>query len=135
MWWVDAEQPELVLEKIASLAVSAALVSGDTTIPLAAEAARRHLRGTDRWLLVFDNAEDPAAIRQHLTGGPGHVLITSRNRSWTGVATPVEIDVFTRAESVHLLTHQATTLTGQDADTIADRLGDLPLAIARPPAC
>ena len=131
VWWVDAEQPELMLEKIASLAVSAALVSGDTTIPLAAEAARRHLRGTDRWLLVFDNAEDPAAIRQHLPGGPGHVLITSRNRSWTGVATPVEIDVFTRAESVHLLTHQATTLTGQDADTIADRLGDLPLAIAQ----
>ena len=130
MWWVDAEQPELMLEKIASLP-SGALVSGDTTIPLAAEAARRHLRGTDRWLLVFDNAEDPAAIRQHLPGGPGHVLITSRNRSWTGVATPVEIDVFTRAESVHLLTHQATTLTGQDADTIADRLGDLPLAIAQ----
>lgn len=81
--------------------------------------------------MVFDNAEDPAAIRRLLPEGPGHVLITSRNPAWSGVAVPVEVDVFTRAESVHLLMHQSMTLTEQDADTIAARLGDLPLAIAQ----
>ena len=43
---------------------------------------REHLRGSGRWLMVFDNAEDPAAIRAFLPEGPGHVLITSRNPAW-----------------------------------------------------
>jgi hypothetical protein len=131
VWWVDAEQPGLVLEQIASLAVAADLVSADATVPAAAAAAQEHLRGSGRWLVVFDNAEDPAAIRAFVPEGPGHVLITSRNPAWSGVAVPVEVDVFTRAESVHLLKHQARALTGQEADMIAGQLGDLPLAIAQ----
>jgi len=130
-WWVNAEQPELAPEQIASLAVAAALVSAGTPVPQAVEAALGHLRGSDRWLLVFDNAEDPAAIRPLLPEGPGHVLITSRNPAWSEVAVPVEVDVFTRAESVRLLTYQVATLNERDADTIAGRLGDLPLAVAQ----
>ena len=131
VWWVAAEQPELVLEQLASLAVAGGLVSQGTLVPVAAAAVREHLRGSGRWLMVFDNAEDPAAIRAFLPEGPGHVLITSRNPAWNEIALPVEIDVFTRAESVNLLRHQVPSLTGQDADKIAELLGDLPLAIAQ----
>ena len=131
VWWVDAEQPGPVPEQLASLAVAADLVSADATIPVAVAAAQKHLRGSGRWLVVFDNAEDPAAIRAFVPEGRGDVLITSRNPAWSGVAVPVEVDVFTRAESVYLLKRQVQALTGQDADTIAGQLGDLPLAIAQ----
>jgi hypothetical protein len=45
----------------------------------AAVLADLHQRG--RWLLVFDNAENPADIAGWLPGGSGHVLITSRARA------------------------------------------------------
>jgi hypothetical protein len=58
------------------------------------------LRHRGRWLLVFDNAEDPADVAAWLPGGGGHVLITSRQRGWEEVAVPVEVNVLARAESV-----------------------------------
>ena len=32
--------------------------------------------------MIFDNAEDPAALAEYLPGGGGHVVITSRNPGW-----------------------------------------------------
>jgi len=89
------------------------------------------LRHRCRWLLVFDNAEDPADVAPWLPGGGGHVLITSRQRGWDEVAAPVEIDVLARAESVAILQTRVTVLSGADADRLAAELGDLPLAIAQ----
>ena len=78
----------------------------------------------DRWLLVFDNAEDPSDIRPWLPGGPGHVLITSREHRWAEIAAPVEVDVLARAQSVAILRDRVAGLG-------AAQLGDLPLAIAQ----
>ena len=88
-----------------------------------------HQRG--RWLLVFDNAEGPAAITPWLPGGIGHVLITSRARAWAELAAPVEVDVLARAESVALLRHRVPGISAADADRLAAELGDLPLAVAQ----
>ena len=131
VWWINAEQLELVLEQTASLAVAVGLVPADTAIPAAAAAAKEYLRNSGRWLLIFDNAEDPAAIRALLPDGPGHVLITSRNPAWGEIAVPLEVGVFTRADSVALLRRQTKKLAGPDAERIAELLGDLPLAIAQ----
>ena len=89
------------------------------------------LRERGRWLLVFDNAENPADIAGWLPGGGGHVLITSRERAWAEVAAPVEVDVLARAESVALLQDRVAGLGAADADRLADQLGDLPLAVAQ----
>ena len=57
------------------------------------------------------------------------MLITSRNQAWTHVAEPLEIDVFTREESVaHLLRH-VPEMDLADARMVADALGHLPLAV------
>jgi hypothetical protein len=74
--------------------------------------------------VVFDNAEDPSVIRPWLPEGGGQVLITSRNPIWAGVAVPVEVDVFSRPESVRLLKEQVPSLTDQDADQVAERVGE-----------
>jgi hypothetical protein len=59
------------------------------------------------------------------------VLITSRERAWAERAAPVEVDVLARAESVAILRGRVAGLGAADADRLADRLGDLPLAVAQ----
>src|SRR5258708_30129627 len=85
-----------------------------------------------RWLLVFDNAEDIDEVRPYIPAGGGHVLITSRSRDWTdrAQARPVPVEVFTRPESVQHLRQRAPSISADDADKVAEVLGDLPVAVA-----
>jgi hypothetical protein len=85
----------------------------------------------DRWLVVFDNAEDPTALTPYLPQGPGRVVITSRNPHWRRVATPVGVNTFACDESITLLGRLSPEVTVQDADRVAHALGDLPLAVER----
>ncbi|MCY9787025.1 FxSxx-COOH system tetratricopeptide repeat protein [Nocardiopsis sp. EMB25] len=86
-----------------------------------------------RWLLVFDNAQSREELEQYLpVGGEGHVIITSRDSSWTrrGGDTFLSVREFTRAESIELLKRRGpTSLTEGEADRLAEELGDLPLAL------
>jgi hypothetical protein len=49
-----------------------------------------------RWLLVFDNADQPEDIKHLIPDGPGDVLIMSRSHLWQSVINTVPIDVFLR---------------------------------------
>ena len=59
------------------------------------------------------------------------MLITSRERHWTQLAVPVEVDVLARSESVAIFQDRVGGLSDADADKLAAQLGDLPLAIAQ----
>jgi hypothetical protein len=61
--------------------------------------------------------------------GPGKVIVTSRNRGWERVATSLPVNVFERDESIELLQKRAADLPREDADRLAEALGDLPLAV------
>ncbi len=85
---------------------------------------------SDRWLLVFDNADDPETLRRHFPqGGSGHILVTSRNQSWSQHGDALPVDVFLREESVEHLQRRAPGLSDEDADQVATAVGDLPLAV------
>jgi hypothetical protein len=128
VWWIDAEQAPLLAVQLAALASHLGLpVTGHVTSDAAA--VLDALRRRDSWLLVFDNAEHPAAVRPWLPGGPGHTLITSRYPAWGGLAHPVEVDILTRTEAVALLTRRVPRLDPQVANAVSDELGDLPLAL------
>ena len=130
-WWVRAEEPALIGDQLAVLAVKAGVAEPDTSVAEAVEALWERLRTQGRWLLVFDNAEDPAALDAYLPDGAGHVVITSRNPDWQDRAVRMEVDTFARAESVALLWTRVPGLTEEDADELADLLEDLPLALAQ----
>jgi hypothetical protein len=83
--------------------------------------------------LIFDNADRPDELLPFIpSGGPGDVLITSRNHQWDAIVNTMSLDVFERAESVQFLLKRVPKgLAEADANRLAEALGDLPLALVQ----
>jgi tetratricopeptide (TPR) repeat protein len=127
VWWVVAEQPAAISGQLVALArrlgIPEAADQGETIAVLYDE-----LRGRDRWLVVFDNAEDPADLRPWWPPDSGRVLVTSRNPTWAGLAATIALDVPPRGEAVSFLQLRL----GRDDpafEALTAALGDLPLGL------
>jgi tetratricopeptide (TPR) repeat protein len=130
-WWVDGEHANLIGEQVAGLAVEADWVPADADSTQAIAEVRRRLTQTNRWLIVFDNAQAPDELRSWLTLGSGDVLVTSRHPGWDQIATKLEVNVFQPDESSAFLRRAVPRLTSQETDLLAERTGNLPLALAQ----
>ena len=130
-WWVNAEHAEVIGEQFTDLAAELGCAGRGAMLAIVRRAVLAELRDRGRWLLVFDNAENPDDVVSWLPGAGGHVLITSRAGGWREVAAPVEVAVLTRAESAAILHTQVPVLAEADAGQLAEQLGDLPLAVAQ----
>jgi tetratricopeptide (TPR) repeat protein len=134
VWWISADQPVLVRSSLAALAPYLGLPSAAALgVEDAADAVLNALRRGQpykRWLLIFDNADQPEDINSVVPRGPGHVLVTSRNHRWQGTVDMVAVDVFKRDESIAFLGKRAPKgLDLSEANRLAEALGDLPLAL------
>ncbi|MGI5323199.1 FxSxx-COOH system tetratricopeptide repeat protein [Actinomadura nitritigenes] len=143
IWWVPAEQTTSARAALAVLARQLGMPMSDD-IKDTVDGVLRALRDGrpyGRWLLIYDNAQDPDQVVR-LTPlavdgggkglGPGrHVLVTSRDRGWERHAPVVDVGVFERSESIALLRRLVPELSEAEADLLSERVGDLPLAVGQ----
>jgi len=136
VWWISSDQPVLLRSSLAALApylgLPSATAIGIEDCASAVIATLERGQPYAKWLLIFDNADKPEDLKELLPKGPGHILITSRNHRWheVDVVDTVAVDVFTRTESIEFLKKRVPALINDDdADRLAEELGDLPLAL------
>lgn len=135
--WVNASSPESITSDLVELAKELKIDTSDQPTP--ETIIRRLFNGlksaapSDR-LIVFDNVENIDDLRGLVPSADGLrvVATTTNNAGWDDQGwDTIKVGVFDRGESIkYILT--ATESTDRDAaDTLAHRLGDLPLALAQ----
>ena len=128
VWWVDAETPSGMAVGLTDLAAELGFTEGD--VPTQVRQALAELGRRDRWLLIYDNATDSAALGRLLPPATGHVIVTSRDPAIRRVGTDlVEVGEFSLTETLMLLRRHAPELTDVATNRLAIALGDLPLAV------
>ena len=135
--WINAASRESVQSDLAELAQRLPIDRSDE--PTQDQLINRCLdyfksaNATDR-LIVFDNVEDINDLTGLVPRGDGlRVVATTtneygwKNQSWK----PIKIGVFSREDSIECLLRITDSKDRKAADAVAQRLGDLPLAIAQ----
>ncbi|WP_326599922.1 tetratricopeptide repeat protein [Streptomyces sp. NBC_01803] len=139
--WVNASERASL--RAGMLAVAADRGAGDGELLAARNGLRpaadlvwEHLdRSAEPWLLVLDNADDPAILRDGSwlrTSPRGTVVVTTRRAAahWWPGAELEHIGVLPREDAARVLCDLAPgSGTLEQAAEIADRLGRLPLAL------
>ncbi len=129
IWWITAEQPAAIPGLLAGLARRLGVPDQAEEAELLAS-LWDELRGRDRWLLVYDNAQGPRELAPYRPpGGSGRVLVTSRPSTWERSTATVRLDVLDRDEAVAFLRHRTGSNDTASLAAVAEVLGDLPLAL------
>jgi hypothetical protein len=134
VWWVpcgDADaahssMTDLTLQVRGADGVGETTERGDYTGLF--DVLRRHQR-FERWLLIFDGADEPEDVRELIPPLPGDVLITTRSTRWEASGELLELDVFERKESIEFLRRRMPKASQVVAHQLADGVGDLPLLL------
>jgi tetratricopeptide (TPR) repeat protein len=138
VWWVRSDEPVTMATDFAGLGSELTPpVEMVTDLDRNVEAVKRRLermsRQEARWLVIFDNATDSASAGKLLPrNSNGHILITSRDQNWRGVAHPLPLELLPREDSIKFLTERIGRTAPSDreaANHLAQELGDLPLAL------
>ena len=133
IWWVRAEKLEILMDDLAAL--GARFIPGlpekpeDAALKTVDQLAQMHTGKP--WLLIYDNADGPAALRKFTPADNAHVLVTTRRTDWYGETDgELAVDVFDRDTAIAYLLKQARDGDAAGAGRLADALKCLPLALS-----
>lgn len=135
--WINAVSRESIQSDLVELAKQLGIGTSDQ--PTQDQVIRRLLnhvksaKPADR-LIIFDNVEDINDLRGLMPSGDGLrvVVTTTNNTGWEDDKwTIIKVGVFDRCESIDYLLKVTKSDDHDTADALAERLGDLPLAIAQ----
>jgi MinD-like ATPase involved in chromosome partitioning or flagellar assembly len=139
VWWMNCGQPQYVDASLADLG-QRMREKFDADVPEEGgigEVVQKVLRFLEeglqdqRWLLVYDNAEDIEELKKLMPNKRGQLLITSRNPDWLSPdRKSLQLDVFKPEESISHLRRRNPGITGEEAEQVAGALSDIPLAVA-----
>lgn len=135
--WVNAVSPESIKSALVELAKELKVDTSDepTQDQIIARCLNslRSSEASDR-LVIFDNVEDINDLRGLVPTGDGLrvVATTTNNTGWEYQDwTTIKVGVFDHNESIDYLLTVTKSDDHDTADVLAERLGDLPLAIAQ----
>jgi tetratricopeptide (TPR) repeat protein len=136
VFFVRAESAGDLVSGFADIASRLGIAGEEQDQNAAAQAARQWLETRENWLLILDNADEPALLESWLpAAGQGHVLITSRAQDFAvlsikgqRLAPPAD------PEALEFLLHRTGREESGEAERkaageLAGELGNLPLAL------
>jgi len=129
IWWIPAEDPGAIPGRLAALARRLELPQlpelEDQVGAVFDELGQRR-----RWLLIYDNATEPIALDGLWPpAGGGHLLLTSQNPAWRGVAATISVGELDHGEAISFLRQRTGSSEQLPIERLAAELGDLPLAL------
>ncbi len=128
--WVEAETTVSLLASLSALAPLLGLPPEQDQQALALR-VMNELSHREPWLVIFDNAVSAEMLRPYVErlSGNGHVLITSRNEHWHGLAATVSVTQWGTEESADFLLKRTGQSDRATAKGLAEDLDGLVLAL------
>lgn len=142
VWWLTAERApdgggfdgiEAGLVQLGSIFLPGLEDARDRAA--AARDARELINGggfAKPWLLIYDNVDDPAVLRDWPATANARLLLTTRRAGWPRAVQPVEVEDWEIGEAIAYLREESgrDDLDEAAATQIAEALGRLPLALS-----
>lgn len=135
VFWLNFAEPEIIPNQVMDCGGTKGLNIPNfdkLSFPDRVATVKQHWRSSSRCLLIFDNCEDQYLIpKWRPISGRSSIIITSLRTIWDKSLDirQITLGILPRELSVELLQSLAHRLTSDEADAIAHRLGDFPLAL------
>ncbi|MFZ3166862.1 MAG: FxSxx-COOH system tetratricopeptide repeat protein [Candidatus Methanoperedens sp.] len=107
VFWVNADSKESIISSFVKIAGLLNLpVKDDKEQELIADSVKHWLGMNSRWLLIFDNADDPKLVEKYFPfQSKGHIILTSRAQIFANlhIMKPLKMDEMSPDESKQFL--------------------------------
>ena len=135
-FWINASSPVTVAQSYRSMSriISPGIDVGNDEGEAISLVQIQMKKWTGRWLLVFDNYNNPNSfqqrpIRDYIPGQGGHVIFTSRHKDSSRLGLTMDLSRMTKDEGIRLLLHFIPGSKNFEASEVVALLGYLALAI------